>query len=88
MPARSADLLRPPQSDVSQHFSFKSNSTSGPKLGTVERAYEIARSGKAASVTEIRYILMQEGHFDVAAHLGGGSIKVALRALCAAHAPK
>jgi hypothetical protein len=41
--------------------------------GIIERAYELA--GQSASVAEIRRKLIQEGYFQVHAHLGGRQIR-------------
>ena len=54
------------------------------RLSTVERAYELARSGRCHSVDEIRTMLMREGYEAVQAHLTGPSIKKDLAALCKA----
>jgi hypothetical protein len=49
------------------------------EIGTVERAFELARSGKYLSVDEVRRQLRTEGSTDVQAHLGGSSIVKQLR---------
>lgn len=56
------------------------------RLSTVERAYELARSGRCHSVDEIRTTLIREGYEAVQAHLTGPSIKKDLAALCRAAA--
>ena len=49
---------------------------------TLERAFELARSGTCADVAEIRLALKRERHDQVEAHLSGQSINRQLRALC------
>ncbi|HEY5071058.1 MAG TPA: hypothetical protein VII63_03415 [Caulobacteraceae bacterium] len=51
---------------------------------TVERAYQIARSGEAANVKDIKNRMRTEGFGDVAAQLSGPTITAALRRLCVA----
>jgi hypothetical protein len=52
---------------------------------TLERAYELARSGQCRTVSEIKARLQQEGHERVQDRLYGGSLTSALRKLCVAH---
>jgi hypothetical protein len=52
--------------------------------GIVERAYQIARTGRAANVDEIKAILKSEGYFNVTGHLAGPVLLKALRGLCIA----
>jgi len=52
------------------------------ELGTLERAFALARSGECASVGEIRMRLKKERCDSVEAHLSGPSISKQLRALC------
>jgi hypothetical protein len=52
--------------------------------GIVERAYQIARTGRAASVDDIKAILKSEGYFNVAGQLAGPVLLKALRDLCIA----
>ncbi len=40
-------------------------------MGTVERAYELARSGECASLEDLRRKLRREGHEAVLAHIQG-----------------
>lgn len=55
---------------------------------TLERAFALARSGRFASVNEIRLALKRERYDQVEAHLAGQAIAKQLRALCeAAQAP-
>ncbi|QDZ08733.1 hypothetical protein FPZ24_15700 [Sphingomonas panacisoli] len=54
------------------------------QLSTVERAYELARSGTCRSVDDIRRKLTAERYESVQAHLSGASIKRDLVALCKA----
>ena len=49
---------------------------------TLERAFELARSGTCASVNEIRQKLKAERFDQVDAHLAGSSISRQLRTLC------
>jgi hypothetical protein len=50
------------------------------KQSTLERALELARSGKVASLAELRRKLADEQHISVEANLAGKSIKDQLRA--------
>ncbi len=54
------------------------------QLSTIERAYELARSGTCRSVEDIRRKLSAERYESVQAHLSGASIKRDLIALCKA----
>jgi hypothetical protein len=54
----------------------------GRRLSTLERAFEMARSGEFDSAKEIARSLVQEGFDQVAPHLSGPSIKKALSVLC------
>ncbi len=56
------------------------------RLTTVERAFELARSGTCADVSHITQRLKAEGFDDVEGQLTGGSIRKQLRDLCAAAA--
>jgi len=49
---------------------------------TVERAYQLAGSGRCRSVDEIRLRLKAERHDQVEAHLAGRAIRGDLRKLC------
>lgn len=51
-------------------------------ITTLERAFELARSGRFASVSDIRLALRRERFDQVEAHLAGSSIARQLRALC------
>ena len=51
---------------------------------TLERAYELARSGQCASTSEVRSRLYAENFADVRAHLHGAMILADLRRLCLA----
>jgi len=51
---------------------------------TLERAFDLARSGDYASVADIRQQLKRERYDQVEAHLAGHSINRELRALCEA----
>jgi hypothetical protein len=48
---------------------------------TVERAYQLARSGKFRSITEIRHRLHTEGYVDANAQLSGRTLTDDLRRL-------
>lgn len=50
------------------------------KQSTLERASELARSGKVATLAELRRKLTDEQHVAVDANLAGKSIKDQLRA--------
>lgn len=52
------------------------------ELSTLERAFELARSGDYTSVGEIRLRLKKERCDSVEAHLSGPSISKQLRMLC------
>ena len=52
---------------------------------TLERAYELARSGQCRTVGDIKSRLQQEGHERVQDRLYGGSLTSALRKLCVEH---
>jgi hypothetical protein len=56
------------------------------QLSTVERAYELARSGSCRTIEDIRRRLTAERYDSVQAHLSGASIKRDLIALCKAAA--
>ena len=51
-------------------------------LSTLERAFELARSGTCAGTAEIRLHLKRERFDAVEAHLQGPSINRQLRRLC------
>lgn len=46
---------------------------------TVERAFQLARSGDCMSVDDIRKRLMKEGHTSVDSHLTGPSLRKQLQ---------
>lgn len=52
---------------------------------TIERAYELARSGACRTVGDIKAKLQAEGHERVQDRLYGGSLTSALRKLCVEH---
>jgi len=52
---------------------------------TLERAYELAKSGSCRTVGDIKVKLQAEGHERVQDRLYGGSLTSALRKLCTAH---
>jgi hypothetical protein len=49
---------------------------------TLERAFDLARSGRFASVNDIRLALKRERFDQVEAHLAGFAIARQLRGLC------
>jgi hypothetical protein len=53
------------------------------RLQTIERAFELARSGSCRTIEEIVRRLKQEHMDKVDAHLGGASIRKELRQACA-----
>jgi hypothetical protein len=54
------------------------------RLGVIERAYEIARSGRAKSLDQIAEILKLEGYTGVTQQfVGAPLLRKALRDLCA-----
>jgi hypothetical protein len=54
------------------------------RLTTIERAYELARSGECATVGEIKARLKADRFSDVDAQLYGRTLLTALRNLCSA----
>lgn len=52
---------------------------------TLERAYELARSGQCRTVGDIKARLQSEGHERVQDRLYGASLTSALRKLCVEH---
>lgn len=57
------------------------------KPTTIERAYEMARSGKAATIEQIIKCLEYEGYFQVRSQLTGVALRKTLNALCKASFP-
>lgn len=53
-------------------------------VGTVERAFQLARSGEFGTVEDIRRKLTSESHDSVQAHLSGNAIRNDLRRLISA----
>lgn len=49
-----------------------------PRVGIVERAFEIAKSGDAANIMELRTALTKEGYSNVAQIFAGRSLKLQL----------
>ena len=58
-----------------------------PSTPTVERAYELARSGQFANCSEIAFRLKQEGYVEVRSHFDGQVMKRQLLKLCQAASP-
>jgi hypothetical protein len=55
---------------------------------TIERAYELARSGDCATVDEIKTKLQAEGYESVWQHLSAPTLTRTLRRLCEAAVKK
>ena len=55
-----------------------------PSIGTIERAFQLARTGACHSVVEIRHRLHTEGYEGVHGHLNGSTIQRQLREALAA----
>ena len=55
-----------------------------PSIGTLERAFQLARTGACHSVVEIRHRLHAEGYEGVHGHLNGSTIQRQLRAALSA----
>lgn len=58
------------------------------RIGTVARAFELARSGRCETVQEIERALIQDDYEDVLAHLSGPFIRAQLREAIAEAAPR
>ena len=54
------------------------------RLSTVERAYELAKSGSCADLNDIKRKLRSEGYGNVTPHLSASLLSRELRALCKA----
>ena len=54
------------------------------KLTTLERAFELARTGEFSGISEIKARLAKEGYEDAAGQLYGPSLRRQLSTLCAA----
>ena len=52
-----------------------------PTDSTVERAFELARSGVCQSVSDIRRQLKAEGYSNITGHFDSGALKKQLTAL-------
>jgi hypothetical protein len=63
-------------------------SSNGDRPTTLERAFELARSGSYTAVTEIAAVLKRERHDSVDAHLAGPSVRRDLRRLWESAPPK
>ena len=57
------------------------------RLTTIERAFELARSGTYSNLGKLRQALSKEGYGDVRAQLDGRSIQAQLNALLDAAMP-
>lgn len=54
------------------------------QLTTIERAYELAKSGEVRTITEIRDRLREEGYSDAKVQIYGRVLLTDLRRLCVA----
>jgi hypothetical protein len=54
------------------------------KMGTIERAFQLAREGACHSINDIRDRLLREGYPNVLSHTAGVSIKKQLKAILVA----
>ena len=59
-----------------------SHYTLEPAMRTVERAFELAQSGKFEKVAQIRSQLKHEGWESVDEHLAGPTLRIQLKAIC------
>jgi hypothetical protein len=57
------------------------------RLTTLERAYELARSGACANVDDVAKTLKREGYYDVRSQLSGPKLRRTLNAMCYANKP-
>jgi hypothetical protein len=55
----------------------------GSEMGTIERAFQLAREGACHSINDIRKRLLSEGYPNVLSHTAGMSIKKQLNAILA-----
>lgn len=58
------------------------------RIGTVARAFELARSGRCESIQELEKTLIREDYEDVLAHLSGPFIRTQLREAIAKAEPR
>lgn len=52
---------------------------------TIERAYELARSGECRTLSDVKQRLSADGHDRIQEHLYGATVSSALRKLCQTH---
>ena len=52
---------------------------------TIERAYELARSGECRTLSDVKQRLSADGHDRIQEHLYGSTVSSALRKLCQEH---
>lgn len=52
---------------------------------TIERAYQLARSGECRTISDIKQRLSADGHERIQEHLYGSTVSSALRKLCQEH---
>jgi len=55
-----------------------------PQIPIIERAYQLARSGTCATVSEIKAMLKAEGYAYIEHELAGPALHASLRAACVA----
>lgn len=55
------------------------------RLTTLERAYELARSGECLNVDDVAKTLKREGYHDVRSQLSGPKLRRTLNSICYAH---
>lgn len=58
------------------------------RLTTLERAYELARSGDCLNVDDVAKVLKREGYHDVRSQLSGPKLRRTLNSLCYASKPE
>jgi hypothetical protein len=75
LPPLSSESLVSGLFDVANRWSASYLASMSDTLSTVERAFEIARSGVSPSIDDLKRRLKREGYDSVDAHLMGASIK-------------
>ena len=53
-----------------------------PRIPTLERCFQLARSGACAGPADIRARMIAEGYRDAGAHLAGPALRRQLREVC------
>lgn len=67
---------------MSAHLGGQAPTSSVWRMSTVERAFELARSGSCNTATEIAAELKRDNYEAVDAHLAGSSIRRSLKKHC------